>query len=419
MEITYDNLVLLSLIMITLSSALSWKTMRVALLVCTVALLIMLLSKEYLAYSTFIVIIVLLNLISFSLMKRRQIAGGDYALVALMALATIYVLHTLDLAMALATFVLVSVPTYILVMISDEKANVNAGIKYITFMVIATVLFIIGASILVFTHHEFNPFLYVTGYILLLLGLCLEVGCAPLHEWVPDVFSAADPIPVSIIASLAKIVPFVVAYKILVATANPLIASVSLLTALLAIFSMFLGNIGALTAKELSRVLAYSTVANMGYILATLVVIIKFESMYLAFAGGTLQLFVNAFGKVGFFTSIKNGGTSTPLMYTLALAFIGLPPLMGFWSKLFITLSLLDVGYMWLAVGLVINSAISIPYYLRLAGELGRPFKKNLANAVAIVTAIMVLSTIIPPDWFIGGIKILFENYVHLNLGGM
>jgi NADH-quinone oxidoreductase subunit N len=92
---------------------------------------------------------------------------------------------------------------------------------------------------------------------------------------------------------------------------------------------------------------------------------------------------------------------------------------MGFWSKLFITLSLLDVGYMWLAVGLVINSAISIPYYLRLAGELGRPFKKNLANAIAIVTAIMVLSTIIPPDWFIGGIKILFENYVHLNLGGM
>jgi len=388
---------LASLVVLTLAAVISLRSDRGALLAC-IAALVMLLPGDHTLYAAIVVIIALLNFASLRISKT-QIMGVDYSLVALIALATVYIAYTNDPALILAAFVLASVPTYILVMTGD--GNISVGIKYITFMVLATVLFIIGALLLIYASHVSSEILYVLGYVMLILGLAIEVGCAPLHEWVPDVFSAADPIPVSVIASIAKIVPFVAAYKILIMTVNPLIAPLSVFTASLAVISMFLGNIGALTAKELSRVLAYSTVANMGYILATLVAITNFNYVYLAFAGALLQLIVNAFGKIGFFSSIKVNGASTPLMYVLALSFIGLPPLMGFWSKLFILMSLVGVGYAWLAFALVISSAISIPYYLRIARELGIDFIPNRANAIALATSILMLITIVPPNWFV------------------
>lgn len=371
------------------------------------------LSVPHLFYYTAPVFAIsIINLVSLKVIKS-VIQGVDYGLVGLMALVTLYILTTEDLAMILAAFVLVSVPTYILVMVREGGANVEVGIKYITFMVLATVLFLIGAIILAYNaKNEFNSILYILGYVMLVLGLSIEVGVAPLHEWVPDVFTGADPIPVSIIASLAKIVPFVVAFIILISTYNPLIVSMTVFTAILAAISMFMGNIGALTSKEHARVLAYSSVANMGYVLACVVAIIEPEFFYFALTGALLMLFTNAVGKIGFFNAIKGEGAFSPAMYLLALSFIGLPPLIGFWGKLFILFSLVKVGYIWLVALMVLNSAISIPYYLRLARELGVGWKVNLINficiAVTVITSITI--TFLPVDWFFEGMKVIAQD---------
>ncbi|RLI76280.1 NADH-quinone oxidoreductase subunit N [Archaeoglobales archaeon] len=400
---------LIALILISLGAALSFRDTRWVFATSMAALAIAI-STSWNAYTFFVVVIAALNIVSLDIMRKSQIKGVDYALVALMGVATIYVFFVNDFAMLLAMFIVVSVPTYLLVMVTDNKANVDVGIKYITFMVLATVLFIIGAILVVHSPH--GGLLYVLGYTMLVLGLCIEIGVAPMHEWVPDVFAAADPIPISIIASLAKFVPFVVAYKILVSTTNHLTPFVTMILAILAAISMFIGNIGALTSRETSRILAYSTVANMGYILATLAVIINFNWIYLALTGAMLQLIVNSMGKIGFFTAIKEGKGSTPLMYVLALSFIGLPPLMGFWSKLFILTSLVYVGYLWLALVLVINSAISVPYYIRIARNLGKGWVLSLANAIALIAVIIVLITIVPPDWFVEAMKGLSETLI-------
>ncbi len=394
--------ILIALVILSLGAASVFKDTRLVLATSLIALAVAF-SATWNAYTFFIVTIAALNIASLEIMKRSQIKGLDYALVALMAIATIYVFFVNDFAMLLAMFVVVSVPTYLLVMVGDGKSNVDVGIKYVTFMVLATILFIIGAVLLV--NSPYGGLMYVIGYTTLILGLCIEIGVAPMHEWVPDVFTAADPIPISIIASLAKFVPIVIAYKILVSTANPLTPFVTMILAILAAISMFIGNIGALTSKETSRILAYSTVANMGYILATLTVVINFNWIYLALTGAMLQLIVNSAGKIGFFTAIKEGKGSTPLMYTLALSFIGLPPLMGFWSKLFILTSLVYVGYVWLAIVLVINSAISVPYYIRIARNLSKGWMLSFANAIALITVLIVLITIVPPDWFVEAMK--------------
>ncbi len=394
------ELIVASLILIALGSALSFKSSKSVFVISLIALLIMLLLPEYRSYVALVIAIGILNLLSMTLMKN-QIKGVDYALTALIAIATVYVVFTNDLAMILLMFVITSIPTYVLIMTSEGKANVDVAVKYITFMVFATVLFLAGAMLLVYSNSVNAGYLYVLGFVMLIIGLGMEVGCAPMHEWVPDVFDTADPIPVSIVASIAKIVPFVVAYKILIMTANPLTTKMVLFVAFVAAVSMFIGNIGALTSTNPARILAYSTVANMGYILATLVALINLNWIYLAFAGALLQLMANAFGKVGFFVSIKDGGASTYLTYALAFSFIGMPPLIGFWGKLFILLSLVKVGYIWLALILVINSAMSVPYYIRLARILAKPTIPSIVNAIVLSAVALTFITIVPPNWFI------------------
>ena len=428
-----------ALVVLTLGAVFSFKFRPLGLVGAVVALLLGLYACSSFHYGVFIFAIGLVNLLSLGALDSR-IKGVDYGLVGLMALVTMYIFNTSDFALVLAALVLVSVPTYILVMLRDVegngegkgkgvrkgegvrgegvrgegRANVEVGIKYITFMVLATVLFLIGAVILAYTKSAFDGFLYVLGYVLLVLGLCIEVGVAPMHEWVPDVFAAADPIPISIIASLAKIVPFVAALFILIYTACPLTASVSIFTAVLAAVSMFTGNIGALTSKEPARVLGYSTVANMGYVLACLVVAAKPEFFYFALTGGLILLFANAAGKIGFFNAIKGGGAYSPLVYLLAFSFIGVPPLMGFWGKLFILLSLAEMQYYWLIGVLVVNSAISIPYYIRLAGELGSAtgWETNLTNIVCVAVVVLTFVTVffVPVEWFFANMQAVAET---------
>ncbi len=398
-----EVLILAALIILTISAAVSLKSKALAFALSVISIAITI-PIGINAYTALIFFIALLNVFSLLAIRTNQIAGIDYAMVAVMAVATVYIFFVTDIAMLLTLFVVVSVPTYLLVMVSDRAMNIDIGLKYVTFMVFATVLFIIGVMLIAYSN---NTALYIAGFLMLILGLGIEVGIAPVHEWVPDVFATADPIPVSIIASIAKFAPFIVAYKVLLATFSPVMAHVLLILAVIAAVSMFVGNIGALTAKELSRVLAYSTVANMGYVLAAFAAIANPKFVAFAIAGGLLQLTVNSFGKIGLFSSIKSDGTASWVSYLLSLSFIGLPPLMGFWSKLFIIYSLVFSDYVWLAVILVINSAISVPYYLRLARDLGSGWKFSIANAVALFAALAMLITIIPPDWFVETVKLM------------
>lgn len=397
---------LLCLIIFTFAGILSYKDYRIS-LILSIALLFI--SLEFGGIFAIISFLAILNVISLAVIRRNQISGFDYAMVGLMAIATIYAFITSDIAELLALFVVVSVPTYLLVMVDEGKLNVDTGIKYIAFMVIATVLFIIGAVMLYSGYSWHSSAIYFFGFFLLLMGLALEVGIAPLHEWVPDVFANANPISISIIASLAKFVPFIVALKIIMITATELTAYALLILAILSAISMFIGNIGALTTNNPARILAYSTVANMGYVLAAFAAIMAPKDLvYYAIAGALLQLIVNAFGKVGFFNALK-GGTSSVSSYILSFSFIGLPPLMGFWGKFFIIYALVFSNYLWLAILLVLNSAISIPYYLRIVRITKVSAPDMLTNILATTTAIVMLVTLLPPTWFVELISEVFR----------
>jgi len=385
-----------------------------------ISMLILLITPNtyLLTYVSFIVVIGILGIVTL-IRLNSPIRGADYMLVAIMIIATVLALYTSNLALILLSLMLVSAPTYLLILMGDPNVSIEVGIKYVVNMIIATVLFFVGAVII-----SSGPSLvtYIIGFSLLLLGLSLEVGAAPMHEWVPDVFTAGNPIPVSIIASIAKIAPFIVAVKVILTTMGSIPPYyLAYIVGAFATISMFLGNIGALTSRENARTLAYSSIANMGYVMAALAAAIMGYALHsmitlgLALVGLITQLFMNAAGKMGFFNSVYSKGNNAVSTWLISLAFIGTPPLLGFWSKLYIILALVYGNLVWLAVLLVINSVISVPYYVRLARDLGTGWKRGLAEGLIIAFTIIVLSTTIPPTWLIHPIMNL-TNYLILRL---
>ncbi|MDT7969782.1 MAG: proton-conducting transporter membrane subunit [Vulcanisaeta sp.] len=385
-----------------------------------ISMLILLITPNtyLLTYVSFIVVIGILGIVTL-MRLNSPIRGADYMLVAIMIIATVLALYTSNLALILLSLMLVSAPTYLLILMGDPNVSIEVGIKYVVNMIIATVLFFVGAVII-----SSGPSLvtYIIGFSLLLLGLSLEVGAAPMHEWVPDVFTAGNPIPVSIIASIAKIAPFIVAVKVILTTMGSIPPYyLAYIVGAFATISMFLGNIGALTSRENARTLAYSSIANMGYVMAALAAAIMGYALHsmitlgLALVGLITQLFMNAAGKMGFFNSVYSKGNNAVSTWLISLAFIGTPPLLGFWSKLYIILALVYGNLVWLAVLLVINSVISVPYYVRLARDLGTGWKRGLAEGLIITFTIIVLSTTIPPTWLIHPIMNL-TNYLTLRL---
>jgi len=385
-----------------------------------ISMLILLITPNtyLLTYVSFIVVIGILGIVTL-MRLNSPIRGADYMLVAIMIIATVLALYTSNLALILLSLMLVSAPTYLLILMGDPNVSIEVGIKYVVNMIIATVLFFVGAVII-----SSGPSLvtYIIGFSLLLLGLSLEVGAAPMHEWVPDVFTAGNPIPVSIIASIAKIAPFIVAVKVILTTMGSIPPYyLAYIVGAFATISMFLGNIGALTSRENARTLAYSSIANMGYVMAALAAAIMGYALHsmitlgLALVGLITQLFMNAAGKMGFFNSVYSKGNNAVSTWLISLAFIGTPPLLGFWSKLYIILALVYGNLVWLAVLLVINSVISVPYYVRLARDLGTGWKRGLAEGLIIAFTIIVLSTTIPPTWLIHPIMNLI-NYLILRL---
>lgn len=381
-------------------------------------------NVKYIIYPILVDIVIINNILSLKVLSNSPYRGFDYSLITMIGLVTSYVLYTpmgtgpvgaaSYFGYLLGLFMIVSAALYFIIQIGAGPENMDAAIKAIVALVVATVLFFTG-SVILFSSYFMgaSPLpLFMLGYTLALLGVMLEIGAAPMHVWVPDVFTAGDPIPVSILASTAKIMPVIVfvklTYPILANLGGAYVNFAYWLTAIMASLSMIIGNIGALTSRENARILAYSSVANMGYVLAAVSAIVYAplingsprveQALSYALAGLITQLIVNAAGKVGFFTVIKGYERGSVYSYFLGLSFIGTPPLLGFWSKLFIIISLIYIGPVgvWLAVFLVINSVISIPYYVNISRNLsvGTPSGWVLYSVV-LATLVMLLGVVV------------------------
>jgi NADH-quinone oxidoreductase subunit N len=233
--------------------------------------------------------------------------------------------------------------------------------------------------------HNFLVF----GLVFVVAGVAFKIGVVPFHMWLPDVYHGA-PTPVTlVIGSGPKVAAFAMAIRLLVNGLPDLAPDWQQMLALLALLSMALGNITAIAQSNLKRMLAYSAIAHMGFMLLGLLSGLV-EGNWLnrddAYTAALFYIIVYAIMSVGAFGMLlflsragfdcenlddmrglnRRSPWYAAMMMILMFSLAGLPPTAGFYAKLAVLSAAVSAGYIWLAVAAVILSLIGAFYYLRI-----------------------------------------------------
>jgi proton-translocating NADH-quinone oxidoreductase chain N len=333
-----------------------------------------------------------------------------YSLLSFTALGMVLLSYSQDLLMLFISWELMSLPTYALAGFDKKRVQSNeASVKYamIGAMSSAIILYaisltygltgttqIIPAVRAIAAPGSFNLVASV-AVLLFVTGFGFKMSIVPFHMWIPDAYEGAPTTVSTLLAAATKKAGFIAAIRVLLAvttlyviTQNPMF-TIANVFAVLALLTMTLGNVAALTQKSMTRLLAYSSIAQAGYILVGFVAYAYSQQTSSDFAQGTLGMTGALFhvlnhaimkgvaflGAALVMTQLKRGDIQAynglakrmPFTaFTIAVAFLalaGVPPLNGFWSKLLLFLSVINGPFAWLAVAGILNSAFSLGYY--------------------------------------------------------
>ena len=229
----------------------------------------------------------------------------------------------------------------------------------------------------------------VFGLVFMVAGIAFKIGVVPFHMWIPDVYHGA-PTPVTLVISAGpKLAAFAMAVRLLVNGVPSLAADWQQMLALLALASMALGNIVAIAQANLKRMLAYSAIGHMGFMLLGLlsgVVDGNARNAADAYSAALFYAIVYAIMSVGAFgvmlylsrsgfdcenlDDMRGLNQRSPwtafLMLIMMFSLAGIPPTAGFYAKLAVISATVSAGYLWLAVAAVLFSLVGAYYYLRV-----------------------------------------------------
>jgi NADH-quinone oxidoreductase subunit N len=346
------------------------------LLICYAAALVVMLSMDYLG-------------------RTGSESGEYYALVLFSTAGMMLMASAGDLIVVFLSLELMSLSLYVLAgLFKTRLTSGEASMKYFLLGAFATSFFLYGIALIYGATGSTNldriaasaaakggdP-LVLIGLGLLLVGFGFKISSVPFHMWVPDVYEGAPTTITALIATGSKAAAFAALIRVLVVALRGVQPDWSALLWGVAVLTMTLGNVVAIAQSNLKRMLAYSSVAHVGYMLMGLV------------AGGSqgagsvlFYLLAYTFTTVGAFGVIalcaRAGEEAVEvgdyaglarrhpvLAATLALfllSLIGIPPLAGFVAKFYLFGSAVRAGYIWLTVIAVLNSAVAAYYYLRV-----------------------------------------------------
>ncbi|HEX5620683.1 MAG TPA: NADH-quinone oxidoreductase subunit N [Solirubrobacteraceae bacterium] len=321
--------------------------------------------------------------------------GEFFALLLSSVLGMVVLVAAENLVAVFLGFELLSIPLYVLCATHMRREHsLESGLKYLIIGSVgsATLLYglalVYGATgstdysgIAAQVEGLADDVLLLTGVALVIAGLAFKASVAPFHQWTPDVYEGA-PTPVTAFMAVAtKAAAFGVLLRLFDIALIDITNTWGPALAALAVITIAVGNVGAIGQSSLKRMLAYSSVAQAGYMLAGVVV-----STSLGVRATIFYLLVYALMNLAAFavivareretdfgddiSSLYGVGASRPLLawpMTIAmLALAGLPGTAGFFGKLYLIDAAVDNGYGWLGVVIVLGSAISLAYYLRV-----------------------------------------------------
>jgi len=217
--------------------------------------------------------------------------------------------------------------------------------------------------------------------VLLVAGFGFKVASVPFHMWTPDVYQGA-PTPVTAFMAVGpKAAAFAAFFRVFTTAMPELAPTWEMLLSIVAITTMFVGNLGAIMQTNIKRLLAYSSISHAGYILIAIIakgslatsalLFYMLAYTFMTFGAFSIVILIGRKGKENLELEDYSGlGFQAPLlglaMSIFLLSLGGLPPLAGFVGKFYIFQAALNEGYVVLVVLAVLNSAISLYYYLRV-----------------------------------------------------
>ena len=364
----------------------------------------MALADNFALFFSFIFLIssFLVVLLSISFLKREEQVRGDYyALVLFATLGMMLMASSFDLIVIFLGLEIVSVSLYILSGFrkKDPKSN-EASMKFFLMGSFATSFLIFGIALIYGNFGTTNlekilflaPFsgvfagvselLLYAGIGFLIVGFGFKIASVPFHMWMPDVFEGA-PTPIAgFISAGPKAAGFAALLRIFLLAFSSIKPDWTLIFWILAVLSMTTGNLLALWQTNLKRLLAYSSIAHAGYILIAFVSgsnsaisgVLFYLSAYILMNLGAFAVIISMGSKekegTDLYKEYAGAGVKNPFlgvfMAIFMLSLAGFPPFAGFFAKFYIFSSAIKSGYLGLVIIAVINSLISVYYYLRV-----------------------------------------------------
>ncbi|QGZ38838.1 NADH-quinone oxidoreductase subunit N [Pseudoduganella flava] len=299
---------------------------------------------------------------------------------------------------------LMSLSLYALVALRrDNTAATEASMKYFVLGALASGFLLYGMSMLYgatgtleltemarkIAAGTISPTILVFGIVFVVAGLAFKLGAVPFHMWVPDVYQGSPTAVTLLLGGAPKLATFAICVRLLVEGLLPLAFDWQQMLTVLAVLSLVIGNLTAIAQSNLKRMLAYSTIAQMGFVLLGLMAgvvgtdqtnasaaysaALYYSITYVLTTLGTFGL-IMVLSRAGFeaeeladFKGLsKRSGWYALLMTLLMFSLAGVPPLMGFAAKFAVLQSVLKTGNLWLTVFAVMASLVGAFYYLRV-----------------------------------------------------
>jgi len=348
--------------------------------------------KAFMCGITFVVF-----LYSYDYLKEHKFLKGEYfvlglfAVLGMMIMASAYSLLSVYLGLEL-----LSLSLYAMVaMQRDSKTAPEAAMKYFVLGAIASGMLLYGISMIYgltgsldlltiaerINIDDSNHMFLVYGMIFLIIGIAFKLGAAPFHMWVPDVYQGAPTSVTLFISTAPKLAAFAMAMRVLVDGLMPLVSDWQSILMILAVLSMAIGNVIAIAQTNMKRMLAYSTIAHVGFLFLGLIAgttsgfsgsmfyIISYALMSMGGFGMIILLGRNGF-EADMLEDFKGLSDRSPwfafVMLCIMFSMAGVPPFLGFWSKWFVLKELVASGFVELAAIAVLFSIIGAYYYLRI-----------------------------------------------------
>ena len=352
------------------------------------------------AFARFAKVVILLSAsailaVSQDYMVRRDLARFEYPILILLAVVGMMVMVSAGDLMALYMGLeLQSLALYVIAAFRrDSPQSTEAGLKYFVLGALSSGLLLYGASLvygfagttlfsgILSTLNGSVPLGLLFGLVFMLAGLAFKVSAAPFHMWTPDVYEGAPTPITAFFATAPKVAAMALIARLCHDAFGPIPGQWSQVLAALAVTSMFWGAVAAIGQRDIKRLMAYSSIAHMGFALMGLAAggaegvsaMLIYMTIYVTMNVGTFAFILSMEKNGEPVTDIQSLGQFSKREPAKALAILvlmfslaGVPPMLGFFGKFYVLKAAVDAGMTWLALAGAVASVIGAFYYLRI-----------------------------------------------------